>query len=1609
MTITTMEQLQLQITEETGYDSYDIASAFNQLSLETFTDLKESELFAFLRSVLSKERMVLFEEMLDLLQTLPYSQSYYRRSYRAPGCVMMYGTRIAKIILHLKNQPEYDFYEVFAHNGKTDYENGSWQFVTNEHKPIVSAELFTYELAVKLNAKEARLEAIIREILWKNGAHPLYNKELIRGIIMSQNEEMHQLLANVLLAAKNQEGVRQVITESIDEGSLKSQLAFMKVILEHDLLRFSSVARAIDVWFGLGYDVSESRQLQYVLQTGYAALQDDALIETLLSSSSNLDIFIALWCIGSRDINDVLERADYLLSREDYVQQTLLYTLRNMEINGRVSHLVYPYMLKTTNLVTFLYGFKLVATYLPYGSRYSDKDERQTVQEFFDEHPWLAEHAAQWLEKVEQFIGEFRGDTYTVDRTPFTFLHATFSKLELFKLQLLLAIYLEDDSYIAALAANVSKMSVDCREYFYFFAPACMGNYDLLLPAIKDRSSGVRFDAIKQLKHIQFPLEKMKQHIPSLLSLKAGDMRIAVIELLKGQPIDQIEAMAEELLQSKKENVRLGILELLVECKGQLTKSDWASYLPEPTAKELKYLRQFEETRENFLAEPMEPIHYIIEPETDMYYTFKDFIYHDFELLEEKLQPLRALIEKHAEVEYERENYYGENISTLIGNYLQADASKAKMPGSIDELPLAEVWVDWLLKSDVTVDDVCCYLYAKAVGVNKYWFRRGLTDEAEAFFDDYVPVERQQVIFNLFGDALYEQQLSTIMHYVLADGDAPLQTMLRGQLEEVAFDYGLFCSNMLCEFASNGYDADLGEKYKGQPYTAIDIEFFSAALSAMGTYVRSPQQIIQYFYTVAQFFERVEEQFEYISLAGVVSGFSAGILTEKHVRRILCMKKFHYVLEQRQGDIQLIGQYARGQDMLSIIDELKEFVIEEELCRGDLETETTEMVRHIRSVSGIDYFVRLLQVLDGEKLSRQWMYGVQTRKDSLSNLLGKVVLNRQETNEECFAKLDAAGFTDARLIEAMLYNSALIPLISEYIGWDGLEEVAWYFIAHTSESTSDFETAKIMEYSAIPVADFQRGAFDRTWFVNARANLTQQQFNQVYDAAKYASSGSNHRRAQLYARATLGELDGVQLKEEIAAKRNKDKLRAYSLMPANMGEAKERYLFFRQFLKESRQFGAQRRASEAESVEMAIFNLAQQVASGNTTQFMWQMEQERYKELEAFFTPLDIDGVQLCLVQEGQKVELEIMKQGKAIKSVPKKLAKHPEVLAVQSAKKELTDQYRRMKQQLEESMCEEVLFDAAIIYGLLENRLLAGLLSNLIWQQGDRFFAISDKQFITSKYTVTLVAGDIQIAHPAHFFEAGNWREWQHFVFEQGYKQPFKQVFREFYLPTKGEREQLSTNRFEGYQIQPTKAVALLKSRGWKTGYYEPLRKISYRYNVIAYADFVYDAYTPADVEMPTLEDIYFAWRLTSKKARLDEVAPVYFSEVMRDLDLVVSVAHAGDVDPEASHSTVEMRAVIAEEMIQLFQLSNVQVKAPHIIIKGSMGDYTIHLGSGNVHQLGGAMIPVIAIPSQQRGRVFLPFVDEDPKTAEISAKLLLFADDEKINDPNIRASIRQ
>ena len=225
----------------------------------------------------------------------------------------------------------------------------------------------------------------------------------------------------------------------------------------------------------------------------------------------------------------------------------------------------------------------------------------------------------------------------------------------------------------------------------------------------------------------------------------------------------------------------------------------------------------------------------------------------------------------------------------------------------------------------------------------------------------------------------------------------------------------------------------------------------------------------------------------------------------------------------------------------------------------------------------------------------------------------------------------------------------------------------------------------------------------------------------------------------------------------------------------------------------------------------------------------------------------------------------------------------------------------------------------------------------------------------------------------------------------------------------TPEEVEATQSRRYAGNQIQPQKTVAVLKGRRWVADYEDGLQKIYYKENIIATIYAMADWFSPADIEAPTLEYVCFHNRKDYKLMKISEIPPVIFSEVMRDVDLAVSIAHAGSVDPETSHSTIEMRSMLVELTMPLFHFKNVTIKGSFAHIEGKLGKYNIHLGSGVIHQEGGAQIAVLPVHSQNRGRLFLPFVDEDPKTAEILTKIIFFAEDDKIKDPSILNQIKK
>ena len=81
---------------------------------------------------------------------------------------------------------------------------------------------------------------------------------------------------------------------------------------------------------------------------------------------------------------------------------------------------------------------------------------------------------------------------------------------------------------------------------------------------------------------------------------------------------------------------------------------------------------------------------------------------------------------------------------------------------------------------------------------------------------------------------------------------------------------------------------------------------------------------------------------------------------------------------------------------------------------------------------------------------------------------------------------------------------------------------------------------------------------------------------------------------------------------------------------------------------------------------------------------------------------------------------------------------------------------------------------------------------------------------------------------------------------------------------------------------------------------------------------------------------------------------------------------------------------------------------------MKGKIGEYRIHLGSGNIHaEPSGRYLCIVPARGKDKGwsqqSVYLPFEDPDLKSAEVVSKILLLLKDDEVTDPVITAQLKR
>jgi hypothetical protein len=347
----------------------------------------------------------------------------------------------------------------------------------------------------------------------------------------------------------------------------------------------------------------------------------------------------------------------------------------------------------------------------------------------------------------------------------------------------------------------------------------------------------------------------------------------------------------------------------------------------------------------------------------------------------------------------------------------------------------------------------------------------------------------------------------------------------------------------------------------------------------------------------------------------------------------------------------------------------------------------------------------------------------------------------------------------------------------------------------------------------------------------------------------------------------------------------------------------------------------------------------------------------------------------------------------------------------VKAVRAELTAAYRRLREHLEEAMAGRQALPVADVRALLGNPVFANLASRLVLRLSDGPELLGPEGEAGPLTEALARLGDtdsVWVAHPQELADDGSLGRWQDQIVASRMVQPFKQCFREFYLADSRELAGTRSPRFAGLPVHARRAFALLRQRRYHPGRGDAARErpaVNLRAHIV-WATESDDlgrrlAGTRQDVPVTTGE-IYFE-RLSPRgtEVGLSEVDPVIFSETLRDADLVVSLAAAGEMGLP-SRQTLAIRASLVRRLARARGLWHVCVAADdvHVIIQGRRASYRVHLGSGSVLiEESGRHLDLRGLESPSKS--YLPSEEADSRTADILRLVSLLSEDHKIESP--------
>ncbi len=418
---------------------------------------------------------------------------------------------------------------------------------------------------------------------------------------------------------------------------------------------------------------------------------------------------------------------------------------------------------------------------------------------------------------------------------------------------------------------------------------------------------------------------------------------------------------------------------------------------------------------------------------------------------------------------------------------------------------------------------------------------------------------------------------------------------------------------------------------------------------------------------------------------------------------------------------------------------------------------------------------------------------------------------------------------------------------------------------------------------------------------------------------------------------------------------------------------------------------------------------------------------------------------------EANKIQLQFVEQQseRVLEARSKRLSKlRPEIKQLKkrasTIQKNLQAQKERLDRQLILGRCWSFSFFQQYY---LNHGLLCQISRKMIleFRRGSKSISgiYSDKGFVDRKGKIIKGINpktEVTFWHPV-FKKASEVQEWQDYIERQEIRQPIKQAHREIYRLTNAERSTgFYSNRMAAHILRQHQFNSLGRNRGWRysmMGNFDNRESDAISFELPAAN--IKAEYWVTEVDNTDHMDPNYLWHFIStdqirftnlrsmQAMNLEEVPVLVFSELMRDIDLLVAVSSIGN-DPNwqdrggiTEHqdywqsfsfgelsSTARTRKKILQNLIPKLRIAEkCKIVGRFLVVKGKARIYKIHLGSTNIlMEPNNEYLCIVSDQSKKSPDVFLPF-DGDAQLSLILSKAFLLANDDKITDKTILSQI--